>query len=142
MSKKFSKRFITLILAFSLFTVCTAVKAEEIMPFTTNIGYLGTSISESGTCLEGTVTGSFTGDGMHAVYYCAFQYLTSYGEYATIGDERSFRSYTAGIPQTFKTYYCNPTPGVKYRFHTNMKVFDSNGILRDSDVIDSVSLIY
>lgn len=118
------------------------VVAEEIQPYSSNIGYLGTSISVSGSCLLGSVTGSFTGSDMHAIYYCEFQYLTSYGEYATIGDQRSFRSYTSIAFETFETYYCNPIPGVQYRFHTNMKVYNSDGIIKDSDVINSNSIVW
>lgn len=120
----------------------SGVNAEEIQPCSTNIGYLGTSISVSGSCLLGSVTGSFTGSDMHAIYYSEFQYLTSYGEYATIGDQRTFRSYTSIAFETFEAYHCNPIPGVKYRFHTNMKVYDSNGNIKDSDVINSNSIVW
>ena len=117
------------------------VNAEEIQPYSSHIGFLATSLDTSGTCLVGSVAGSFSGSGLHAIYYCQFQYLSSYGEYTTIGDERTFRSYSPGT-ENFETYYCNPIPGVKYRFHTNMKVFDSNDILKDSDVINSNTVVW
>ena len=123
-------------------TNISVANAEEIQPYSTNIGYLGTSLSISGTCLLGSVTGSFTGSDMHAIYYSEFQYLTSYGDYATIGEQRSFRSYTSIAFETFETYYCNPIPGVKYRFHTNMKVYDSDDNIKDSDVINSNTLVW
>lgn len=137
------KQFICLMLAVMLTGAGTVgINAEEIQPYATNIAYLSTSLTTSGTCLLGSVTGSFTGSGMHAIYYSEFQYLTSYGEYATTGDERTFRSYEELVPSEFIAYYCNPIPGVKYRFHTNMKVYDSNDVIRDSDVINSNTLVY
>ena len=122
------KQFICLMLAVMLTGAGTVgINAEEIQPYATNIAYLSTSLTTSGTCLLGSVTGSFTGSGMHAIYYSEFQYLTSYGEL---------------VPSEFIAYYCNPIPGVKYRFHTNMKVYDSNDVIRDSDVINSNTLVY
>ena len=135
MRYKFGRKLISTILIFALaLSHTSALSAEEIQPYSTNI--------TSGSCLLGSVTGSFTGSNMHALYYSEFQYLTSYGEYATIGDQRTFRSYTEGAFETFEAYYCNPIPGVKYRFHTNMKVYDSNDVIRDSDVINSNTLVY
>lgn len=138
-----NKKYISLILALLLIgSQITAINAEEVQPYSTNIGYLSTSLVTSGSCLLGSVTGSFTGSGLHAIYYSEFQYLTSYGEYATTGDVRSFRSYEAVVPSEFVSYYCNPTPGVQYRFHTNMKVVDGDGIVWDSDVINSNSIVW
>ena len=137
-----NKRYISLILALLLISSpITKISAEEVQPCSTNIIYLGTSLTVDGTCLLGTISGAFTGSGLHAIYYSEFQYLSSYGEYTTIGDVRSFRSYSPGVA-TFETYYCNPIPGVKYRFHTNMKVFDSNDTLKDSDVINSNTVVW
>ena len=120
----------------------TVVNAEEIIPYASHIGYLGTYLTTSGTCLLGSVSGAFSGSDTHAIYYSEFQYLSSYGEYTTIGDVRSFRSYNIGPVETFETYYCNPIPGVKYRFHTNMKVYDSDDNIKDSDVINSNTLVW
>ena len=140
--KKIRIRSISLLIALMIFSMNAAiVNAEEIQPYSSHIGFLATSLDTSGTCLVGSVAGSFSGSGLHAIYYCQFQYLSSYGEYTTIGDVRSFRSYSPGVA-TFETYYCNPIPGVKYRFHTNMKVFDSNDILKDSDVINSNTVVW
>ena len=142
MIKTYKNRYLSLILVILLIgTHISAVNAEEVLPCSTNIIYLSTSLESSGTCLLGSVTGIFTGSGLHAIYYCQFQYLSSYGEYTTIGDERTFRSYSPGT-ENFETYYCNPIPGVKYRFHTNMKVFDSNDTLKDSDVINSNAVVW
>lgn len=141
--KKYKKRYFSFILAIVLIgTQMAAVEAEEIRPCATNILSLSSSILISGTCLEGSVSGVFTGSGLHAIYYSEFQYLSSYGEYTTIGDIRTFRSYEAGVSETFETYYCNPIPGVQYRFHTNMRVVDSAGTVKDSDVINSRSLVW
>ena len=138
-----NKRYISLILAFLLVgTQITTLNAEEVQPCSTNILYLSTSLVTSGSCLLGSVTGSFTGSGLHAIYYSEFQYLTSYGEYATTGDERTFRSYEAVVPSEFVSYHCNPIPGVKYRFHTNMKVYDSDDNIKDSDVINSNTIVW
>ena len=140
--KKIRIRSISLLIALMIFSMNAAiVNAEEIQPYSSHIGFLATSLDTSGTCLVGSVAGSFSGSGLHAIYYCQFQYLSSYGEYTTIGDERTFRSYSPGT-ENFETYYCNPIPGVKYRFHTNMKVFDSNDILKDSDVINSNAVVW
>jgi len=140
--KKIRIRSISLLIALMIFSMNAAiVNAEEIQPYSSHIGFLATSLDTSGTCLVGSVAGSFSGSGLHAIYYCQFQYLSSYGEYTTIGDERTFRSYSPGT-ENFETYYCNPIPGVKYRFHTNMKVFDSNDILKDSDVINSNTVVW
>ena len=140
--KKIRIRSISLLIALMIFSMNAAiVNAEEIQPYSSHIGFLATSLDTSGTCLVGSVAGSFSGSGLHAIYYCQFQYLSSYGEYTTIGDERTFRSYSPGT-ENFETYYCNPIPGVKYRFHTNMKVFDSNDTLKDSDVINSNTVVW
>lgn len=140
--KKIRIRSISLLIALMIFSMNAAiVNAEEIQPYSSHIGFLATSLDTSGTCLVGSVAGSFSGSGLHAIYYCQFQYLSSYGEYTTIGDERTFRSYSPGT-ENFETYYCNPIPGVKYRFHTNMKVFDSNDTLKDSDVINSNAVVW
>ena len=137
------KQYFSLILAIILAgSHINAIYAEEIQPYATNIGYLGTALVVSGSCLEGSVTGSFTGNGLHAIYYSEFQYLSAYGEYTTTGDQRSFRSYEELTPATFEAYYCNPIPGVKYRFHTNMKVYDSNDNIKDSDVINSNTVVW
>lgn len=143
MKYKFKKQLICFTIAFTLiFSNFAALSAEEVQPYSTNIGYLSTSLVTSGTCLLGSVTGSFTGSGLHAIYYSEFQYLTSYGGYATIGDQRTFRSYTEGAFDTFETYYCNPTPGVQYRFHTYMKVVNGDGIVKDSDIINSNTVVW
>lgn len=132
----------TLFLALLLTLNFSTVNAAGIKPYTTNIGYLGAGIVVSGTCLAGSVTGSFVGSGMHAIYYCEFQYESASGEYVPIGDPRTIRNYTEGMLETYETYYCNPTVGTRYRFHVLMKVVDDNGILWDSDFINSSSLVY
>lgn len=136
------KNKISLVITLLILSISTvAINAEEIQPYSTHIGFLSTSLVESGTCLKGIISGSFSGEGLHAIYYSEFQYLSSYGEYTTIGDVRSFRSYSPGV-ETFETYYCNPTPGVQYRFHTYIKVVDGDGIVKDSDVINSNSIVW
>ena len=143
MIKTYKNRYLSLILVILLIgTHISAVNAEEVLPCSTNIIYLRTSLESSGTCLLGSVTGIFTGSGLHAIYYSEFQYLSSYGEYATIGDQRTFRSYEVGSATTFETYYCNPTPGVQYRFHTYMKVVNGDGIVKDSDIINSNTVVW
>lgn len=140
---KHKHRFFSLILIITLIgSHMVTVNAEEITPYSTHIASLGASLLVSGTCLMGSVSGAFTGYNTHAIYYSEFQYLSSYGEYTTIGDVRSFRSYNIGPVETFETYYCNPIPGVKYRFHTNMKVYDSDDNIKDSDVINSNTLVW
>ena len=141
--KVYKKRMISFLFTVILMGSHVAmVNADEPQPCSTNILYLTTSLSVSGSCLEGMVGGTFTGSGLHAIYYSEFQYLSSYGEYTTIGDIRAFRSYKSGITDAFNTYYCNPIPGVKYRFHTNMKVYDSDDNIKDSDVINSNTLVW
>lgn len=140
--KNYKVRSIFLFLV--LFIACisaSAVHAAEIRPYSTHIGYLGTSLVTSGTCLKGTISGSYSGEGLHAIFYSEFQYQTAGGGFTAIGDSRTFRSYSQGIA-TFDTYYCNPTPGVKYRFHTTVKVVDGSGDVWDSDVINSETLVY
>jgi len=132
--------FLALFLTFNM--NLSTVNASGMKPYTTNIGYLGAGIVVSGTCLAASVTGSFVGPGLHAIYYCEFQYESASGEYIPIGDQRTFRSYTEGMLQTYETYYCNPTAGVRYRFHVLMKVVDDNGTLLDSDFINSSSLVF
>ena len=141
--KKIRIRSISLLIALMIFSMNAAiVNAEEIQPYSSHIGFLATSLDTSGTCLVGSVAGSFSGSGLHAIYYSEFQYLSSYGEYATIGDQRTFRSYEVGSATTFETYYCNPTPGVQYRFHTYMKVVNGDGIVKDSDIINSNTVVW
>ena len=142
MKKIYTRRLYSFIFVLMFLCAPMSSSAMEVEPFSTHIAYLGASLTTEGTCLLGSVSGAFTGSNTHAIYYSEFQYLSSYGEYTTAGDARTFRSYNMGPVETFEAYYCNPTPGVRYRFHTNMKVYDSNGNIKDSDVINSNTLVY
>lgn len=137
------KKIIALICAISLCSnIVIVVNAEEIQPFATNIIVLETSIVRSGGCVVGEVTGAFTGSDCHALYYANIQYQSYSGDFINADNGSTFRGYTAGKTDTFLEYLCSPTPGVKYRFHVLMKVYDSNDILRDSDIINSLTLTY
>ena len=85
--------FLALFLTFNM--NLSTVNASGMKPYTTNIGYLGAGIVVSGTCLAASVTGSFVGPGLHAIYYCEFQYEDVYKRQALYSPSlnvRQFRS--------------------------------------------------
>lgn len=116
--------------------------AEEVSPCTTNILELRSTLAKGDGYLLGSVTGTFTGTGLHAIYECHIQYQTSSGAWYNVDDGRVSRCYNPGEPYTTDVYYYSPEIGTTYRFHAYMRVVDSDGYLHDAEVINSPTYVY
>ena len=128
------KKILVFVCALVMLVNVPAVSAEEVRPAATNIIALSAGITTtSAGCIVGEVTGAFTGDGLHAIYYTNVQWLNDNGVWTNVGTQRTFRAYDVGVLETFEIYYCYPEDGEQYRIHVEMKVVDNNGNMFSND---------
>jgi hypothetical protein len=119
------------------------VQAEEVMPRATNIASLGAAICHDNGCIVGEVSGIFTGEGLHAIYYSNIQYWNDdLGDWVNVDSGRAFRTYRPGDIDYNVLYYWSPVIGTEYRLHVFMKVVDSDGNVWDASVVNSISFVY
>ena len=135
--------------AISLFCVMimicsmTPVYADDAVPASTNIGSLGAAICHDNGCIVGEVSGSFTGEGLHAMYISNIQYWEDdLGDWVNVDSGRVFRTYTPGDIDLNLLYYWSPVVGTEYRLHVFMKVVDTDGNVWDASVVNSSSFVY
>ena len=96
-------------------------RAEEVMPYATNIMSMNASLS--------------FGDGY--IIEVHIQYKTSGGAWYNVDNGRTSRCYTPGDTFAVETYYYSPVVGTQYRCHVYMRVVDSDGYLHDASVTNS-----
>ena len=137
------KRIINYLLISALIIACTIpAKAQELDTYSTNIGDLNAFISSGDGYLEGSAVASFTGDGCHAIYECTLQYLASTGVWTTASDTHVVRAYEPGRVKLITDKFYGLSIGTEYRYHVYARVVNDNGMVVDSDVANSSSIIY
>lgn len=112
-------------------------RAEEVMPYATNIMSVNAALSFGDGYIIGAGGGIYSGTGLHAIFEVHIQYKTSGGAWYNVDNGRTSRCYTPGDTFAVETYYYSPVVGTQYRCHVYMRVVDSDGYLHDASVTNS-----
>ena len=141
-AKKLKKILACILLITIIFGNAVSVSAQEIDVYSTNIGMLDASIAHGDGYLQGSAATSFTGDGCHAIYECTLQYLAPTGVWTTASDTHVVRVYEPGRIRLITDNFYGLSIGTEYRYHVYARVVNDNGMVVDSDVANSSSIIY
>lgn len=136
------KKFVVWVLAIVLLGNSISVSAQDFGVYSTNIGFLNSSIAHGDGYLQGSAVASYTGDGCHAIYECTLQYLASTGVWTTASNTHVVRVYEPGIMKLITDNYYGLSVGTQYRYHVYARVINSDGMLVDADVANSGAITY